>query len=241
MVLDANDDANAIFIFRVAGTLSTGKGAGIRLENDAQAASVFFVANDSASVGEGADFKGSIIARNSIKVGTRATVEGRVFSLKGDVQLSGSLLGPQAPGIPEICKAIDSTSGTGLANRIFQFRIGALIAEVPAGQCSGPLTIEELLTGRIVGDGTFNGNFQLTGVRTLGQTPPSAIIGFNLPLRTANVNLRAGDISNQTRIEFTNRFAITSVIEICKEALDSGVDGFFTLLGQMPRQLAAAL
>jgi hypothetical protein len=60
-------------------------------------------------------------------------------------------------------------------------------------------------------------------------------------LRTANVNIRTGDITNQTRIQFTNRFAILAVVEICKEALDTGVTGFFNFqIAEINSQLPAA-
>ncbi len=74
LVLDAQGDSNAIFVFKTAGGLTTKSGSSIGLENEAQASNVFFVSNDSASIGEGTNFKGSILARNSIKVGDNATV-----------------------------------------------------------------------------------------------------------------------------------------------------------------------
>ena len=253
LTLDAKNDPSAIFIFKVDGAFSTGKGSDISLINGTQAPDVFFVANDSVNIGESSRLKGSIISRNSIKVGTDATIEGKALSLQGGVELNGNLLGPQAPGVLEICKTLDTTSGTGLERRVFRFSVpGATnpltgvatpIVEVPVGQCSGqlsveagPVTITELLDGRTLSGGTFNGNFQLVGVRqevNLGQAGTTALIGFNLPLRTATVNIvastsPAGQTSDQTRITFTNRFAITGVVEICKEALDSGVSGFFT-------------
>jgi hypothetical protein len=210
----------------------------ISLANGAQAPSVFFVADDSAAIGEGSSFEGNLMARNSITVGDDATVEGKAFSLKGDVALgTNAVLGPQVPGFIEICKALDEQLGGGLRERIFRFRIGALITEVPAGQCSGPISIEagpivieELLTGRTTTGANFDGNFQLTDVRqltNLGQPNTTALVSANLPLRTANVNVVAGDISAQTRLQFTNRFAIIGIVEICKEALDTGVTGFF--------------
>ncbi len=235
LILDGENNPNAVFVFRIAGALNAKSGSSIGLVNDAQASSVFFVSNDSATVGEGVDFKGNILARNSIGVGKDAMVDGRVLSVKGDVALSGnSILGPQQTGILEICKRIDTQVPGNLANRVFRFQIGNLIAEVPAGQCSGPLVvptgpqvITELQTGRQTDGNTFNGNFQLTGVSVLGQTPTTAITSRNLPAFTTNVNIREGNIDNQTRLQFTNQFAITAIIEICKEAIDSGVTGFF--------------
>lgn len=248
LILDGENNPNAIFIFRIAGALNAKSGSSIGLVNGAQAGSVFFVSNDSATVGEGADFKGSIIARNNIGVGADAMVDGRVLSVKGDVALSGnSILGPQQTGILEICKVVDPSGGS-LANRIFRFQIGNLIAEVPAGACSGPLTvptgpavIQELVSGRTTDGGTFSGNSQLIGVSVLGQTPATAITSVNLPAGTANVTIREGDISNQTRLQFTNRFAITAIVEICKEGLDSGVTGFFNFTINELRDGAGAL
>jgi hypothetical protein len=238
MVLDGQDNPNAIFIFRVKGELRTEKGSAISLMGDAQAHSIFFVADDSVVVGEGSSIKGSIFARNGIKVDTDATVDGRVLSLKGEIDNSGTL-GPQQTGILEICKRIDTSLGSGqtgagnfgLERRIFNFRVGGLVFGAPAGECSGPQTvpsgpivIEELNSGTTFDGGTFTGNFELIAVRGLGQTPPS-ITGVNFAQRTANVTVREGGIANQTRIEFTNRFAITGIVEICKESLDSGVEG----------------
>jgi hypothetical protein len=235
LIMDGEGNPNAIFVFRVAGGLNAKSGASVGLENGAQAGSVFFVSNDSARLEAGVDFKGSIFARNNIVVGDDTTVDGRVMSVKGDVSLSGNaLLGPQQTGVLEICKELDTTFGTGLEQRIFRFSVAGIIAEVPVGMCSGPLvvptgpqTITELQTGRTLQGGTFNGNFQLVQVRTLGQTPTNSLVSANLPNFTANVVIREGGIANQIRIEFTNRFAITAIVEICKEALDSGVTGFF--------------
>jgi hypothetical protein len=238
MVLDGQENPNAIFIFRVKGELRTEKGSAISLMGDAQAYSTFFVADDSVVVGEGSSIKGSIFARNGIKVDTDATVDGRVLSLKGEIDNSGTL-GPQQTGILEICKRIDTTPvagqdgrpNLGLEGRVFTFRVGSLLIPVPAGECSGPQTvssgpivIEELNFTNTFDGRRFEDNFELIAVRGLGQTPPS-ITGVNFPARTANVNVREGGIANQTRIEFTNRFAITAIVEICKEGLDSGVDG----------------
>ncbi len=237
LVLDAQNNESGSFIFRVAGGLTTKSGSSIALANGAVANNVFFISDDSAIVAEGTDFKGSIIARNNISIGADAMVDGRVLSVKGNVELSAnSVLGPQQTGILEICKNIAAGSGTGLDNRTFRFQLDTgQIVEAPTGGCSGPIpvlagnrTITELQTGNnTFGGGTFNGNFQLTAVNTLGDTPTTAIVSRNLPQFQAVVNVREGTIANQTRIEFVNRFGAFAAVEICKEALDAGVTGFF--------------
>lgn len=111
-------------------------------------------------------------------------------------------------GVLQICKAVSSA---GLENRIFRFRVGDITTEVRAGQCSAPMmvpsgstVIEELLDGSTTTGGTFSGGFQLTGVSTLGATPTTALTGYSLPLRTANVSVIPGTNANSTIIRFTN-------------------------------------
>ncbi len=241
VVLDGQNDLNGFFIFRVRGNLNAEKGSGISLINDAQANNVHFVADDSATIGEGSSFRGSVYARNSIAVNNGTTVEGRTLSLKGDVTLGENvILGPQQTGVLQICKELDpavvnGTSTSELFGRVFEFEVGSpsLIVRVVAGQCSGQiivnsgagLVITERNSGTTTSGGTFVGGFQLIAINELGQT--GSITSRNLPLRQATVTIRTGDATNQTRVQFVNRAAITGVIEICKEGGDSGVDSFF--------------
>jgi hypothetical protein len=233
LIMDAQGDANAVFVIRVAGELNAKSGASIGLENGAQAGSVFFISNDKAQIADGVDFKGNVFARNNIGVGADTIVDGRVLSVKGDVSLgSNSILGPQQTGVLEICKEIDTTPvagtttpTTGLENRIFRFSVAGIIAEVPVGQCSGPLviptgpqTITELQTGRNLNGTQFNGNFQLVQVRTLGQTPTASLVSANLPNFTANVVVREGGIANQIRIELQTALQSSRLLKFVKKA-----------------------
>jgi hypothetical protein len=247
LVLDADSDTHGIFIFRVSGTLNTEKGSIVSLRGNAQAANVYFAVDDSVTVGEGSSLKGNIIARNNITLGADATVEGRALSVKGEVALNNNILAPQAPGFIEICKVVDRSGGTGLANRVFRFNVPGgspnSIVLVADGQCSGAIAVEagtititELLDGPLTTGGTFNGNFQLTNVRqvnNVGIPGTSVLVSANLPQFQATVNVIAPSLipgepsASDTRFEFTNRFAIIAVVEICKEGIDSGVFGTF--------------
>lgn len=237
LVLDGQGNPDSFFIFRVKGNVETEKGSGVSVIGEAFASAVYFVADDSATIGEGSNVKGNFYARNSVVVNDNTVVDGRVLSLKGDVSLgANAILGPEQTGVLQICKDLDTRLGTGLEGRVFQFQVGGpngQIVEAVAGQCSrqvtvaaGPgLLIEELLTGRTTTGGNFNGGFQLVAVNAI--TPTTAVTARNLPARQAIVTIRAGDASNQTIIQFINRVAITGIVEICKEALDLGVDSFF--------------
>jgi len=120
----------------------------------------------------------------------------------------------------------------GLANRIFQFRVGGRTVQVPVGACSGPLdlpagptVIEELTDGFLVGGGTFSGRFRLMNVTTrVAGGPETNLAGLTtaaLATRTVTVNVVEGDINNQTVVTFFNTFAINAVIEICKNPAGS--------------------
>jgi len=246
LTLDGQGNPDGFFIFRVKGNFDTEKGSAVSVIGEAFVNAVYFVSDDSATIGAGTNFKGNIYARNSIVVNQDAIVEGRTISLKGDVSLSGNaILGPEQTGVLQICKDIDTTQGFFPENapRIFRFQIGGpnstQIEEAVAGFCSrqipvpvGPgLLVEELLTGVTTNGTPFNGGFQMTSViaHPNSQTSPSVITSRNLPARqfTLNIPTSNTNTASQTRILVTNRPAITGIIEICKEGLDSGVNQFF--------------
>jgi len=229
ITLDAESNSAASFVFIVKGSLDASSAASFSLVRGADAANVYFAVNDAATVAPDVNFAGTIIARDSIKVGSKATVRGRVISVDGKVELNGNTLG-NGTGILEICK---QQQATGLEDHIFRFLVGAQIIEVPVGSCSGPIdlaagsvTINELVDGRTTSGGTFSGRFKLVDVNS---PVAGAVQNVDLPTRTARVLVREGDISNQTVVNFVNAFAITGVVEICKRAApgDPDVTGFF--------------
>jgi hypothetical protein len=72
----------------------------VLLLNGARAANVFWRLGSSSTLGDQVSFKGNILARSSIAIGTTAemgaTVEGRVLSVSG-LQLHTSTLNAPAP------------------------------------------------------------------------------------------------------------------------------------------------
>jgi hypothetical protein len=219
MTLDARGDANGIFVFRIAGELRADGNLKMTLAGGARAGNVFFVTNDSAQIAEETIFRGSILAKNSVEIGKRATVSGRILSLDGAVTATESSIN-LATGYVQICK---QQQGTGLENRVFRFRVGADVYEVQTGQCStaiqlpvGLVVIEELLDGRTLPTGTFSGRFRLLDINS----PTSGALGsVNIPLRTANVFVNEGDAGSSAIINFVNTFAVTATVVICKRSV----------------------
>ena len=239
LTLNGGDDPNAVFIFNVKDALTAENDSRIVLLGEAKSHNVFFVPN-TAEVGVNSDFRAAILAKNSIVISDEARVSGTVKSLSG--QIVGNQNSPDGGGFGtlEICKRVSSTFGN-LENRIFFFTVtGANIPapgitrSVRAGFCTapfdvpnGPAVVTELLTGTDLNGNPTNGNFVLTNVRTIqgAVASPSTLGAVNLAARTAAITVANSGINNQLTLEFTNRFAITGFIEICKRALDIDVVG----------------
>jgi len=94
LTLDAQGDANAVFIFQMGSTLTTTSARQVILSGGAKAANVFWQVGSSATLGTGSVFKGTILALASITVTTGATVEGRLLARTAAVTLDSNVVGP---------------------------------------------------------------------------------------------------------------------------------------------------
>jgi hypothetical protein len=90
LTLDAQGDANAVWVFQMAATLTlTTPTCEVILANGAQAANVFWQVGSSATIGVGCAMKGNILADTSITLGDGASLDGR--ALAGAVVSSGAV------------------------------------------------------------------------------------------------------------------------------------------------------
>jgi hypothetical protein len=80
VILDAQGNPNAVFIFQIASTLVTGSNTTVQLVNGAQACNVFWQVGSSATLGTGTRFVGTIMAAESITANTAATIHGRLLA-----------------------------------------------------------------------------------------------------------------------------------------------------------------
>jgi hypothetical protein len=70
LTLDAQGNANAVFIFQMASTLTTTTGLQVILTGGAQAANIFWQVGSSATLGTNSIFQGTIMADQSITLTT---------------------------------------------------------------------------------------------------------------------------------------------------------------------------
>jgi len=90
VTLDAQGDADAVFVFQVGTTLTTAASTQVALANGALANNVYWQVGTSATLGTGSTFKGTILANVSVTFGTGATLQGRALARSGAVSLNGN-------------------------------------------------------------------------------------------------------------------------------------------------------
>ena len=78
LTLDAGGNANAVWVFQVGSSFTTG--ASVKLANGAQAKNVFWVPTLDGTVGVGTVFYGTIIAGRSVTGVTGSTINGRILA-----------------------------------------------------------------------------------------------------------------------------------------------------------------
>jgi hypothetical protein len=120
VILDAQGDPNAVFIFQVGSTLITGSNTTVQLINGAQACNVFWQIGSSATLGTGTKFVGTVMAAETITANTGATIHGRLLAQTAAVNLdtntitqSNCAIGATETATPEETTALEVASGGG--------------------------------------------------------------------------------------------------------------------------------
>jgi len=125
LILDGQNNANAVFILQIQGAFSTNASSKIKLINGALACNVFWKVEGMVSMAAGTTMRGTVIANNAaINMNTGDTLEGRALSTAGAVVIDGILAytpigcgspvlsGPTAPAMGAVaCYAIFSSVG----------------------------------------------------------------------------------------------------------------------------------
>jgi hypothetical protein len=90
--LDAQGDADAVFIFQIGTTLTLGSSSSVSLINGAQAKNVFWQVGSSATLGTSSVMLGNIMAQASITFNTSASITGRALAVTAAVTLDTNII-----------------------------------------------------------------------------------------------------------------------------------------------------
>jgi len=92
LTFDAKGNVDAVFIIQIASTLNTTSGRKVILAGGAKASNIFWQVGTSATLGTTSVFKGTIMADQSISMGTGASIDGRLLARIAAVTLEGNTL-----------------------------------------------------------------------------------------------------------------------------------------------------
>ncbi|HEV7663920.1 MAG TPA: ice-binding family protein [Chloroflexota bacterium] len=115
LTLDAQGNANAVFIFKIGSTLTTATNASVVPINGASPSNVFWQVGSSATLGTSTAFVGNILALTSITLNTGTVLSGRALARNGAVTLDTNTVGlvslPAAPSSASAAPSLGSASG----------------------------------------------------------------------------------------------------------------------------------
>lgn len=191
LTLDAQGDADAVFIFQIGSTLTTASSSNVVVINGGSDCNVFWQVGSSATLGTGSALAGNVLALTSITMTTGATLSGRALARNGAVTLDTNEAAVCAVGCEPITLAPatlpDATQGTpfsqaltasgGIAPYTFAVTEGAL----PPGLT---LSSAGVISGTPSTMGSFS--FTITATDSLGcpgtQAYTMIIAGPNCPV-----------------------------------------------------------
>ncbi|MFA6244250.1 MAG: ice-binding family protein [Candidatus Hydrogenedentales bacterium] len=97
LTLDAQGDSDAVFIFQMGSTLTTGAGTQVILSGGAKAANIYWQVGTSATLGTNSIFKGNILAASAITLTSGTNLEGRALTRIAAVTLDACIVTVPAP------------------------------------------------------------------------------------------------------------------------------------------------
>ena len=131
LTLNAQGNANAVFIFKMGSTLTTASASSVALTNGGSPANVFWQVGSSATLGTTTSFAGNILALTSITVTTGATVTGRTLARNGAVTLDTNAVAAPSQPISSVTTIVGGAATTSSGASFWD--LGTLGARLDAG------------------------------------------------------------------------------------------------------------
>jgi hypothetical protein len=109
LILDGQNDPNAVFIFQIDGALATSVTSQVTLINGASLCNIYWQVNGAVTLGDFSFFRGTIIANGAIHILEGATLFGRALSRVGAIDLHNNQIMLGLPAEPAIIIASGPT------------------------------------------------------------------------------------------------------------------------------------
>ncbi len=150
LILDAQGDPNALFIFKIDGALSTSTFSNVKLTNSASLCNVYWQINGAFALGDSSVFRGTIVANGQIELLEGSSLLGRGFTKAGAILLHNNIVAigmqPTASittgGSTTICSGNPITLTATAANGAGQFAY----LWSPGGQTTASITSSPIVT-----------------------------------------------------------------------------------------------
>ncbi|MCX6538475.1 MAG: IPTL-CTERM sorting domain-containing protein [Acidobacteria bacterium] len=164
LTLNAQGNANAVFIFKIGSTLTTASGSSVVMSNSGSTCNVYWQVGSSATLGTTTTFAGNILAQVSITLNTGATVKGRILARTGAVTVDANTVNTTCDtAAPPVCPVITLLPAT-LPNGT----VGVAYSQTITGSGgTAPYTFS-------VTAGTLPAGLTLTSAGVLAGTPTTA-------------------------------------------------------------------
>ncbi len=115
--LNAENDANAVFVIKINGAFTTSTLSRVILMNGAQAKNVYWKVDGAVDIFSNSVFNGTIVGAGAISLETGDTLNGRALTINGAVAINGSYINFATPpciaspitGTPQVCPGFTTT------------------------------------------------------------------------------------------------------------------------------------
>jgi hypothetical protein len=142
LFLNAENNADGVFVIKIYGALSTSTFATVSLINGAQAKNVYWIVNGAVSINDFSDFKGTIIANNgAVDIKNGVKLEGRAMTTVG-AYTTASVTANITAGCSAFPLTLVSFTGNMLHNN------GILNWKTANEQATKSFEVEQSLNGR---------------------------------------------------------------------------------------------
>ncbi|MEH6772272.1 ice-binding family protein [Maribacter arcticus] len=189
VTLDAENDPNALFVFKTGGAFNTTAGIKIKLVNGASANNIFWVAAGAIGIGADCTLYGTLLSELAVAVGARCIVEGRMLTTAGAIAFGpGTITVPSGPSAINL-RAVSNFVALTTIGAIANTGVSTFNGDIATG--AGAITAFDtaIVNGKILlPDGDVTIIKEIDGNATFSLYQNGELIPNSSRIRTTKVN-----------------------------------------------------